>query len=271
MADFRMGHHTAPAATATSNSSLMMSAPRPEARRHENRVLAGLPPNDLALLTRHIHVVSLPPGAVLQHQKIGLDHLFFPHQGVISLLAMTSNGETIEVASAGRGGAICPILSSEPRDGVLIAIAQGALRASRIHATHVQAALAESAALARAMESCREALLLQMRHNLVCCGLHSVEHRLARWLLETADRLELELVPATQENVAQRLGVRRTTVTLLASKLQEIGAIRWGRSRVEVLDRARLEAAACGCYASLRERTSNLLPADPAAGRAFFG
>ena len=107
---------------------------------------------------------------------------------------------------------------------------------------------------------------MRVRQNLVCSGLHSVEHRLARWLLETADRLESEMVPATQEHVAQRLGVRRTTVTLLASKLQDGGAIRWGRSRAHVFDRSRLEAVTCSCCAALREQMRDpLFPAAPAA------
>jgi CRP-like cAMP-binding protein len=240
-------------------------------RRPENRVLARLPQDDLVRLARHIEIVSLPASAVRQDQEGALDHLYFPHHGVISLLAMTANGETIELASAGRGGAMCPIDASAPGDGLLLAIGPGPSRASRIHASRVETALAESAALARAVTGCREALLLQLRQNLVCCGLHSVEHRLARWVLETAERLESELIPATQEQVAQRLGVRRTTVTLLASKLQEVDVIRWGRSKVQILDHARLATMGCGCHAALRERERGLLRADAAAGNGLSG
>src|SRR5579883_907294 len=253
--NFRMGPQVAQGAAAVADSFALPGS-RVGMRRHENRVLAGLPPEDLARLARHIDIVSLPASVARPDQNGGLDHLYFPHQGVISLLAMTANGETIEVAAAGRGGAICRIHASAPRDGLLIAIAQGPVRASRIQAARVPAALGES-----------EALLLQLRQNLVCCGLHSVEHRLARWLLETGERSESEMIPATQEQVAQRLGVRRTTVTLLASKLQEVGAIRWGRSKVQILDRPRLETMACGCHAALRERVGALLPADATAGR----
>jgi CRP-like cAMP-binding protein len=243
------------------------------ARHHENRVLASLPQADLALVARHLRVVSLQPGAVLQHQDHPLDYVWFPHEGLVSLLAVTPEGETVEAASVGRGGAVCPILDSDLRNGFLTAVAQGAMRVSRIAAAQLQAAQKESEAFARAMRGCREALLFQLRHNLVCGGLHPVEQRLSRWLLEAADRLELDVlpIPATQEQVAQRLGVRRTTVTLLASKLHDAGAIRWGRSRVEIVDRARLESMACGCYATLRERMSTLRPADPAAAAKELG
>jgi CRP-like cAMP-binding protein len=211
-------------------------------------------------------VVTLQPGAVLQHQDHPLDYVFFPHEGLVCLLATTPEGGTIEAASVGRAGAVCPLHKSDLHDGFLTAVAQATMRVSRIAAAHLQAAQAELESLDHALRACREALLLQLRQNLVCGGLHAVEQRLSRWLLEAADRLESDLVPipATQEQVGQRLGVRRTTVTLLASKLQETGAIRWGRSRVEILDRARLESMACSCYAALRECVSPPLPADPA-------
>jgi CRP-like cAMP-binding protein len=235
------------------------------ARRHENRLLASLPPSDLAVLARHLHVVSLQPGTVLHHQDHPFDYVYFPHEGLVSLLAITPDGATVEAASIGRSGAVCPLQKLYLRDAFLTAVAQSAMRVSRIAAAQLEAVLNESEALDRALRACRESLLLQLRQNLVCGGLHAVEQRLARWLLEAADRLESDVlpIPATQEHVAQRLGVRRTTVTLLASKLQDAGAIRWGRSRVEILDRARLERMACSCYAGLRERMATLLPAEP--------
>ncbi len=115
------------------------------------------------------------------------------------------------------------------------------------------------------LEASREKLLLQIRQTLACGALHAVERRLARWLLETADHVEADLipVPVTQDQVAQRLGVRRTGVTLVAGRLRRAGAIRWERSRVEIRDRARLEATARSCYAALRDRTNALSASNP--------
>ena len=242
-------------------------------RRHENRVLASLPPAELALLSRHLHVVALQPGAVLQHQDHPLDYIYFPHEGLVSLLAMTPNGETVEAGSLGRAGAVCPILKSDVRNGFLTAVAQSAMRVSRMAVAQLALAQRDCETFGRALHACREALLLQLRQNIVCGGLHPVEQRLSRWLLEGADRLESDIIPipVTQEHVAQRLGVRRTTVTLLTSRLQEAGAIRWGRSRVEILDRRRLETMACGCYPALRERVNALLPPPHAVAAKGVG
>jgi CRP-like cAMP-binding protein len=232
-------------------------------RRPENRLLSSLPPSDLALLCRHLHVVSLIPGTIVQHQDHPLEYVYFPHEGIVSLFAVTPEGQTIEAASIGRSGGVCLVHTSNAAESFLSAVALERMRVSRIAVTQLQAARLESKPLDDALRACRAALLLQLRQNMVCCGLHSVEHRLNRWILETANRLETDgmPIPVTQEQVALRLGVRRTTVTLIAKKLQDAAAIRWRRSRVEILDRTLLESKVCTCYAALRERTSTLLPA----------
>jgi CRP-like cAMP-binding protein len=237
--------------------------------RSENRILAALPPSDLALLTPSLHSVAMPSGAAPHQHELSPDYVYFPHEGLVSLLAITPDGETIEMASAGRDGAVGPFVPSDVHDSLLVAL--GALRASQIATARLQLLARESDTLSRALDACRKALLLQVRHNLVCGGLHPVEQRLPRWLLEAAHRLGSDIIPATQENVAQRLGVRRTTVTLIASKLQETGAIRWGRSRVEILDRTRLEGEACTCHAALRERMNTLFPSATTVPHKSFG
>lgn len=273
MVDLRLRSGRRLGAVAVERTTGRKALPGAEPALHKNRVLASLPQAELALLAGHLYSVDLQPGSILQRQDHPLDYVYFPHEGVVSLLATTLEGGRIEAASVGRSGALCPLHKSDLHKGFLTAVAQGPMRASRIGAAQLQSAQTESEGLNRALRSCREGLLLQLRQNLVCGGLHAVEQRLARWLLETADRVESDIMPilATQEHVAQRLGVRRTTVTLLASKLQDVGAIRWGRCRVEIIDRARLESIACTCYAALRERMHALLPIDLAIDEKGHG
>jgi CRP-like cAMP-binding protein len=225
-----------------------------------------LPESDIALLAPHLQVLSFRPGAALQLQGHPIEYAYFPHEGIVSLHAVTVDGRMIQAASVGRAGAVCPVLKFDASEGLLTAVALTAMRVSRIGVGKITAAHRGSQTIKSALRACRQALLLQLRQNVVCNGLHVGEQRVARWILETADRLESDIlpIPVTQEYVAQCLGVRRTTVTLLVRALHDVEAIRWGRSRVEILDRARIEARACSCYTALRERMRKLIPVDSA-------
>src|SRR5262249_6977395 len=151
------------------------------------------PAVEMALLARHIQVVSLSAGAVVQRQYQPPDFVYFPHEGVVSLLAATPDGQSIEAASVGRGGAVLPILKSDVRNGLLTGVALGPMVVARIAQTHLQTVRMECHELNRSLRVCREALLLQILQNVVCGALHSVERRLSRWLLATADHGESDL------------------------------------------------------------------------------
>ncbi len=260
----------APSSQTSGGSASPELRPRPA---HENRLLATLPKPDIALLAPDLQEISVQPGTVLQLQGHPVQYVYFPHEGLVSLHAMTLEGRMIQAASVGRAGAVCNVPKSDTREGFLTAVALSAMRLSRIQVGEINAAQRDSEPINRALRSCRRALLLQLRQNIVCDACHTGEQRVSRWLLETADRLESDIlpIPVTQEYVAQCLGIRRTTVTLLIRSLQDAEAIRWGRSRVAIRDRTRIEARACSCYAALRERMSKLLPLDAAVPRSARG
>jgi CRP-like cAMP-binding protein len=94
-----------------------------------------------------------------------------------------------------------------------------------------------------------------VQQTAACNALHHLEERLARWLLQALDRTDSSNLPLTQELISQMLAVRRTTVTVIASKLQQAGLIRYHRGRIEIVDRLKLEEAACECYGTIRRRT----------------
>jgi CRP-like cAMP-binding protein len=98
-----------------------------------------------------------------------------------------------------------------------------------------------------------QAFVTQISQQVACNGLHSIEERCARWMLLTHDRVGSDEFPLTQEFLAQMLGVRRPSVTLVAGILQQAGFIRFRRGRITVTDRRGLEGAACDCYQVLRE------------------
>jgi CRP-like cAMP-binding protein len=110
------------------------------------------------------------------------------------------------------------------------------------------------------MASYSEALLAQVQQTAACNALHPMESRLARWLLQTRDRIDTDVLPLTQEFLSQMLGVRRTTVTLVARQLEQAGLIQNRRGRIVIIDREGLKDVACECYAIIRDQTNGALP-----------
>jgi CRP-like cAMP-binding protein len=119
--------------------------------------------------------------------------------------------------------------------------------------------ISEGGAFAEAVHLYTQAFVSQISQQVACNGLHSVEERCARWLLLTADRVGTNEFPMTQEFLAQMLGVRRPSVTVVQGTLQQAGLIKSRRGRLEITDRRGLERASCECYGVLREVFDRLL------------
>src|SRR6202035_5508331 len=132
----------------------------------------------------------------------------------------------------------------------------------QISATRFHAALSQSDAIRHAVDIHTTALLARFQHVAACNALHSVEARTARWLLHIHDRIDGDVLPLTQEALSQLLGVRRTTVTHVLSKLRMSGAIRSDRRGLIEIDRPRLEEAACECYEVMRRRIDQIFPPE---------
>jgi hypothetical protein len=129
----------------------------------------------------------------------------------------------------------------------------------QMSATRFHAALRQSRAIRHAVQIHTRALLAQFQHVAACNALHSVEARLARWLLHIHDRVDGDALPLTQEALSELLGVRRTTVTHVVRKLRASQAIRSNRRGLIEIDRPRLEAAACECYEAMRSRIDRIV------------
>jgi DNA-binding transcriptional ArsR family regulator len=130
--------------------------------------------------------------------------------------------------------------------------------ASRISAAKFRLAYARSAAIRHVVQVHARTLLLQLQHVAACNALHRVDGRMARWLLQLHDRVPHDVLPLTQEALAQLLGVRRTTVTLTMSKLRAGGAIRSERRGLIEVDRAQLDGLACECYGLMQRRIDRM-------------
>jgi CRP-like cAMP-binding protein len=229
-----------------------------------NLLLAALPAKDFALLMPHLKEVVLEQGTVLQEQGDPIDQVYFPHDGIISLLAVMQRGDAIETASIGYEGALGAFAGLGHRRSRTRAVVQVSGAALRIAASHFRNAAAESEVVRGVIMQYGEILLIQVQQTAACNALHAVEARLSRWLLQARDRLESNTIKLTHEFLSQMLGVRRTTVTVVANVLQQAGLIRYHRGRIEIVDRIGLEARACECYDAIRRHVGEV---TLAAGR----
>ena len=222
--------------------------------RINNRLLAALPPADLDLLVPHFRTVPLERDAVLVRSGDEIQRIYFPLGGVIAFIMDMPNGQTVATAVVGNEGAAGMLTALGPARSPLTSVVRVAGTALQISPARFQAALVRSSALRGTVQTFTRALLLQFQHVAACNALHSVEARLARWLLHVHDRVDGDVLPLTQETLAEFLGVRRTTVTHVVSKLRASGAIRSNRRSSIEIDRPRLEVAACECYQLMRHR-----------------
>jgi len=226
-----------------------------------NLLLAGLPAKDLALLAPHLKDVVLEQGMVLQQEGERIDQVYFPHDGIISLLAVMQQGDAIEIATIGYEGVVGSFAGLGPRRSHTRAVVQVAGAASRIAASRFRKAAEDSEAVCKIVVRYGERLLIQVQQTAACNALHDVEARLSRWLLQARDRLESNTIALTHEFLSQMLGVRRTTVTVVAHMLQQAGLIRYHRGKIEIVDRPGLEARACECYEAIRRQIDQVAPA----------
>jgi CRP-like cAMP-binding protein len=225
-----------------------------------NQLLQSLPPADFDLLAPHLKDVSLHQSEVLVEPGDLVEHVYFPHTAVISLLAVMRDGQTVETATVGRAGVVGGVAGFGPWRAFARVIVQMPGTAGRIPSSRFRAAIRHSDRLTTVVLRCAQSVVLQIQQTAACNALHSVEQRLCRWLLLTQDYADTNVIPLTQELLAQMLGVRRTSVTVAASKLQALGVIRYNqRGRIEIVDRKALERAVCECYEALRTRHDQLV------------
>lgn len=213
-----------------------------------NRLLAMLPLVDIERLGPALTTVSLETGLVLNEPGDEPERIYFPHTGMISLLAVMADGKAVETATIGREGVVGAMAGLGVHITLTRAVVQVPVVASRIAAAPFRRAVQASGALRDMIVSYNDVLLGQVQITAACNALHPLQKRLARWILQTRDRIDTDMVPLTQELLSEMLGVRRSSVSEIAKKLQTTGLIRYSRGSIEILKRAALEAAACECY-----------------------
>ena len=235
-----------------------------------NRFLSTLPPHDFSLLAPHLRTIPLERGVMLHDMGEEIEHVYFPHTGMISMAAVMQSGATVEIATIGRSGVIGASAGLGARSTIVRALVQVPGTAAGLAASQFRAAAAQSPAICNLIVCYNDVLLAQVQQSVACNALHRLEARLCRWLLQTHDCIDGNVIPLTQEFLGQMLGVRRTTVTTAARLLQSAGLIRYRRGHIQVLDRVALEAISCECYAVIRQSADEVFSGRPCLGSGLI-
>ncbi|MGI9025864.1 MAG: Crp/Fnr family transcriptional regulator [Burkholderiaceae bacterium] len=228
-------------------------------RARQNLLLAALPAGDFERLLGHFEEVEMSLGQVLYESGEQLRHLYFPTTLIASLLFVTQNGSSTELAVAGREGAIGVALFMGGNSTNSRAIVQSAGMAIALPAAAMEEEFERGGALQWILLRYTQALITQMAQTAVCNRHHTLDQQLCRWLLISIDRLSSNKLRMTQQLIADMLGVRREGVTEAAGKLQTNGAITYSRGEITVIDRRLLEERVCECYGVVNKEYNQLL------------
>jgi CRP-like cAMP-binding protein len=224
-----------------------------------NRLLARMSRADFASLAPHLEVVPLSARDVLFEAGKPVEEVYFPHSGVICLMAALRDG-VVETAAVGSEGFIGfeAVLGGDA--GANRALVQLSGSASRVSVKGLRAAMRRHPGIRDLLLRYMRYFLVQILQSVACSKLHEVEERCARWLLMAHDRARTDSFNLTQEFLAETLGVHRPTVTLVARTMQEAGLIRYSRGTITIMDRKGLEEATCECYGITRRALAEIFP-----------
>jgi CRP-like cAMP-binding protein len=233
----------------------------------QNHLLAALPAADYEQrLLPYLEPVPLPLGWAVYEAGDAQGYVYFPTDSIVSLLYVMEDGSSAEIAVVGNEGVVGIALFMGGETTPSRAVVQSAGYGYRLRASVLKTEFGQGGDLQHLLLRYTQALITQMAQTAVCNRHHAVEQQLCRWLLLSLDRLSSNELTMTQELIANMLGVRREGVTEAAGKLQAEGLIHYySRGKITVLDRTKLEARVCECYAVVKKEFDRLLP-NSAAG-----
>ncbi len=226
----------------------------------ENGILRRLSAKALATLTPHLKKVKLAQGTVLQEAGEPIEFIYFPTSGMVSMLAVLKTGAAIETGIIGREGVVGGYAGVYGWRAFGQAIMQIDGDALRLGVRDFEKAYESSDEIRDLINGYQSVVYFQAQQSAACQALHTVEARTARWLLHSQDAVGGEVIQLTQEFLSHMLGVRRTSVSVTATKLQEEGLITYKRGTINVRDRKGLEKVACECYRTVRNVMNDTFP-----------
>ena len=228
-------------------------------KSRDNHILAALPDFEYQRLAPHLRPVHLSLGDILANEGAPVQRIYFINTGVISLVLTAAEGTDVEVGLIGPEGAtgIGSVLTETPSISRMTVQSKG--NAVYLPADIFRQEFHHNPTLQRLVLRHLQQLTIQTAQCGLCNRLHTVEQRLARWLLLMQDRVDSAELELTQEFIADMLGIRRSGVTVAAGTLRDMNIIEYRRGCITILDQQKLEDTACECYAEITRRSKPLL------------
>jgi CRP-like cAMP-binding protein len=219
----------------------------------QNEILVSMLESEFRLLRSQLEEVDLPSHRSLCEPDELFEFAYFPNAGLISIVVVLSNGKTVEAGLIGNEGIVgLPGIAGSKRSP-LREVVQISGTGLRIKIGRLRKILESTRILDGTLKRYASVLAMQIAQTAACNRLHDVDRRLARWLSMAGDRVDSGTLRITHEYLATMLGTDRSSVSLAARDLQKTGIIEYSRGVVKLLDRPKLEAAACECYRVIRD------------------
>lgn len=233
--------------------------PHPIYRNSGNLLLDRLPDEEFQVLKPALKSAPLAMKQIVQEYDHPISHIYFPTTAMVSLLTVLEEDDPVECMTVGREGFVGASAALGVETSLHRALCQLNGETMRVGVAPFRDVLSSCPGLNRLVNNYLIYMMRSVGQTLACNALHTVESRACRWLLITHDQAGGDEFPITQEFLAFMLGVRRQTVTVVAGSLQGAGLIEYRRGAVRVVDRVRLEDAACECYKTIRDSYQSIL------------
>jgi len=225
----------------------------------KNRLLATLPAAEMSFLQPHLEPVAFMPGDIVYQAGDTIRHVYFPNNGMISLLSVTEQGQTVEVGFTGYEGMVgLPVLLGQT-EMPYQAMVQVKAECLRIETKHILKIFNQCGGFHDIALRYFYVVVKQISQTCVCNHFHTIEARLCRWLSVMCERSEDKHLSLTQEFLSQMLGVQRTSIGMIAQSMQLAGIIRYRRGKIEIVDDERLKNAACECFKIVKEEQERFI------------
>jgi CRP-like cAMP-binding protein len=231
--------------------------------RERNLLLASLSVADFKLLEPHLRPLELQQHKILFEAGQSVSTLYFPYDAVVSLVVTLSTGDVIEAAMVGRDGVIGALAALDGRISLSRAVVQISGHGAICDVEVLKRATMQSATLQSLLIRHEQVVYAQAQQSAACNAIHTIEERLARWLLRARDLSQSDTLPFTQEFLAEMLGVRRTSVSTVAHTLQQAGLLKYARGRIQITDLDGLRESACECHETVSKHYAALLGIAP--------